>query len=155
MLAYLKDPKFFDKIKEGRKVLTYSNKKEITTFARDLYIWLYQDDQPEAASEERQDCPQGNPTNEDSDSQEQGDAPPTKRSRQIRDEELSSILEDNERRGEDDGASSTNSVSTSVLNTLKADMKFFESRGQRSKMLAQIYRALLSIPPTSCEAERQ
>ena len=160
LLAYLKDPKFLDRLPQENKVLPYASKKEITTFARDLYIRLFhKEENPQA---QRPNHLQGDPILED---QSEGE-PPAKISRTqdsqeveiSRTQELDARLEKNKRKsGERQGTmSGAGSVSTLILNALKTDMKKFEGMGlgHRSTMLAQIYRALLSIPPTSCEAER-
>ena len=162
-LAYLRDPKFLDNLPHSRppKVLPYSTKKEIAGFMRDLYIRLFnKEENPHA---QRPNHPQGDLNQED---QGEGDpiqedqnegAPPAKRNRS---KEIGAILEKKKYQSEDlhcvVSAAGAGSVSTMILNALKTDMKKFESlgKGHRSTMLAQIYRALLSIPPTSCEAER-
>jgi hypothetical protein len=52
-------------------------------------------------------------------------------------------------------ASSTASSSGKILAALiKAEMAVFESSGTRGRCLEQVYKYLLTIPPTSVEAER-
>ena len=157
LLAYLRNPKFLDDVKNGGKVLTYANRKDITNLARDIYIRLFHKEDPfpdENDADDRQNHPQGDPSNEE----DHGDgAPPAKKSCA---KKIWAVLEENKQKAREncETASATKasnaSSSTSILNDIKSDMKYFESRGQRSTMLAEIYRALLSIPPTSCEAER-
>ena len=40
------------------------------------------------------------------------------------------------------------------LEMIKEAMTFLETNGERPKCLENVYQALLSVPPTSCEAER-
>ena len=161
LLAYLRDPQFLDPSYPGfeERVLQYSEKKEITKFARDVYIRLFYKGAPlpsQADTEDGQNHPQGDPNhNEPVDGAAAASPPPPKKSRV---KELAEKLDRNKRRSTGNrGTLSTatpNSVATSVLNAIKNDMKDFEVRGQRPTRLADIYRALLSIPATSVEAER-
>ena len=52
------------------------------------------------------------------------------------------------------GPQSQRPQSTTPLEMIKEAMTFFETNGERPKCLENVYQALLSIPPTSCEAER-
>ena len=48
----------------------------------------------------------------------------------------------------------TNKSSATVLTNIKRAMTLYESTNERGVMLEKVYRALLSIQPTSVEAER-
>lgn len=172
LLAYLKDPGFIDRktTKTGEnKILPYANRKEITNLARDIHIRLFNnmaDAQTRGATdtEGAQDNPEGNPSPGDhgddppSPESQADHAPPPKRSRS---NEIWGILD--KPKSTDNPVPTTtrgttgSSLSTLVLNGLKNDMKIFEGKGtsHRPTRLAEIYRALLSVPPTSCEAERE
>lgn len=152
LVAYLRDPQFLDPSYPGSedRVLQYADKKEITKLARDLYIQLFLKESPSRVdTADAQNHPQGDPNHNEQDD----GAPPPKIARV---KELAERLERNKRRSnENRGTMATpTSVSTSILNAIKNDMKDFEVRGQRPTRLAEIYRALLSIPATSVEAER-
>ncbi|KRZ05055.1 hypothetical protein T11_10410 [Trichinella zimbabwensis] len=41
-----------------------------------------------------------------------------------------------------------------IMKIIKDEMAIFEAVGQRSKTLQMLYDALITVPPTSCEAER-
>ena len=156
LLAYLRDPRFLEPSYPGYddRVLDYSDKKEITKFAKDLYISaFYKGATPSAASQVDTEGGQNHPEGDPNHNEQEDGAPPPKRSRA---KELAEKLDRNKRRSnENRGTMATpTAVSTSVLNAIKNDMKDFEVRGQRPTRLAEIYRALLSIPPTSVEAER-
>ena len=45
-------------------------------------------------------------------------------------------------------------VSHLDVDDIKEEMASFERNGQRPPSLEKVYNALLSVPPTSCEAER-
>ena len=45
-------------------------------------------------------------------------------------------------------------ISSTPLDDIKEDMSSFERTGQRPPSLQKVYNSLLSVPPTSCEAER-
>ena len=53
-----------------------------------------------------------------------------------------------------DSEAALQSRKSSALTNIKREMTLYESSGNRGRMLEQIYTALLSIPPTSVEAER-
>ena len=169
LLAYLKDPGFIDRktTKTGEnKILPYANRKEITNLARDIQIRLFNnmaDAQRQGATDTEgvQDNPEGNPSpgdHGDDPPSPENHAPPPKRSRS---NEIWGIL-DKPKSADTPVPTTTrgataSSLSTLVLNGLKNDMKIFEGKGpsRRPTRLAEIYRALLSVPPTSCEAERE
>ena len=165
LLAYLKDPEFLDRRTTATgepRILPYANRKEITNLARDIHVRLFHN-RPAAQTQEAtatgggQDNPEGNPSplsmSFTSPGDHGGDPPPPKRSRS---NEIWAILEKPKSGGTRVPKPTSTSLSTLVLNGIKNDMKFFESRGpsRRPTTLAEIYRALLSVPPTSCEAER-
>ena len=149
LLAYLRDPKFIDNLPSPNKILSYANKKEVANLARDLYIRLFQKATPaQNQSDENQDHSQSDPTEE-----EQDEAPAPKRNRS---KELYAQLQLSKQKAAESLGTMpmSGSVTAAVLNQIMKEMQLFEARGERGTMLAQIYRALLSVPVTSCEAER-
>ena len=140
LLGYLKNPKF---LHDGEKVLTYANKSEITKLARDLYIRLFLKDSP---IHDEQSEPQVGSIDEE---QNEGPTPPKK----SRSNELWALLDKSRQKSEVNCGKTTTKTPASVLNDIKKEMQLFEARGQRPGMLAALYRAMLTIPATSCEAE--
>ena len=140
LLAYLENPAFLNTT--GSLNLTYSSRDEIAEEILELDTRLYPSTPTSAAGNDSR-------ANANTDEQEIVDDPmpmPPKRSFS---DELNDCV---------DEPTPAPLVQTSFSNTplddIKDDMASFEKNGRRSPILQRVYNALLSIPATSCEAER-
>ena len=132
LLAYFKDPKFLSRVSKEHFVLEYASKTAIRNLIRDIYLRLFHSGPTDQiASETNQ--PQSDPTDEEPGTS----APPPKKSR---DHELNAILEKNRQISIEsrEGVAKPKQSSSSVLEAIKTDMKYFESRGEMSPMLTQV-----------------
>ena len=152
LLGFLENPKFFAMLKNDKKHLTYSSKKEIAKAALDLYLRLYSHD--DAQNEENHEVvviegtSNENAENVDDPAPVQGCPPPFKKS----------LYEDHNKYqrslAQPPKEKPFNSFdSREVLSIIKKEMVLYEDTGNRGKILEKIYNALKGIPPTSTEAE--
>lgn len=131
LFLYLEDPTSYEN-EDG--LLRRPSLQDLSKTARDLHLRLFkEDDSEEDANDE---------------TIESEDEPPKKLSKA---EELEEVLSGKKKIAEKKKPRCT---SQGLLQNLKREMAVFESSGDRPSSLEKLYRALLSLPPSSIEAER-
>ncbi len=135
LLLFLEDPDGYDS--SSSLLLEYPPKNDLAKAARDLYLRLF-------ASEKDGDNDEDNEAEDDEDSVE----PPAKKSRA---DELDAILSGKAAKSRPQKPEAT---PQEVLKTLKREFAVLESTKERPSCLEKIHKALLTIPPSSIEAER-
>ena len=121
LLAYLEDPGFFDASNSFDRVLQYASKTAIITVAKDIYMRLYNEEKnsvsPESTAElgASTDDPQPTP-------------PKRKPSDSLRDYKTVPKVD----------AGSSLSSSNDVKKAMEKAFKYFESTGERPRMLEQV-----------------
>jgi hypothetical protein len=141
--AYLDNSTFLDSVTDGETVLSYSTRNKISKIARNLFLCLFpskDDDDFETVQE--------NEETETEAAEVAEDAPLPKKSKS---QELSEFLA--KKKVAESGRGPRNSA-VEVLKTIKKEMGVYKATGKRPSSLDLVRTALLSIPPTSTEAER-
>ena len=115
---------------------------ELSKTARDLFLRLFKTEEDTAAAAANEETAAAT-NNEGAD---EIDGPPPKLSKA---QELENLLSGGQKTGERKFATSNN-----LLYCLKREMAVFESNGVRPSSLERIYKAMLTLPPSSIEAER-
>ena len=123
---------------DGESVLAYPTKLEITKFARDIYIRLFK---PEPSAEDEAESTENSTLAPEP-------APPAEKKSKL--EELKNFLADTN----SNSAPRRLETGAEVLQQIKREMLVFETTGERPPHLEKLYRALVTLPPTSVEAER-
>jgi hypothetical protein len=130
----------FERIIERRcqdVILPRSSKSDLAKKARDIHVHIFPSEELSLSEN-------------DTYNENEVEEPPKKLSKS---EELDLVLAMSERKSErvERGLASSNS---DVLKCLKREIAVLEHTGDRPNNLERIYKALLTIPPTSVEAER-
>ena len=153
-LAYLEDPAFLHSVADRQ--LAYSDREEIAKKIADLHVRLFpttsctesQDEEdPDEVQQIYPDEGEGLSQIESATTRNDGEPPPKRnRSDSSSSEDLDDYLEKKPPLHVE--------TTTDPLDVIKNAMAEFESSGERPATLQKVYNALLSVPATSCEAER-